>query len=73
MIDIWLETASITSSGRVDVKSASRNARVRAVSSSSRPSVSRATAQASGHSVANQLVIRRPVTLWPGSVSEGPQ
>ncbi len=30
-MDIWLDTASSTSAGRVDPKSASRNARVRAV------------------------------------------
>ena len=73
MIDTWLETASITSSGSVEAKSASRKARVRSVSSPRRWRVSRAAAQASGHWVANQLVIRWPTTLWPGSVSSGPQ
>ncbi len=73
MMDIWLETASSTSAGSVESKSASRNARVRAVRSGSRSSVSLAAAHASGHWVANQLVMRPPTTVWPGSVSNGPQ
>jgi hypothetical protein len=73
MMDIWLETASSTSGGSVESKRASRNAHVRAERSGNRSSVSRAAAQASGHCVANQLVIRPPTTDWPGRVSNGPQ
>ena len=73
MMDIWLETASSTSGGSVESKSASRNVRVRAVRSGRRSRVSVAAAQASGHWVAYQLVMRPPTTLWPGKVSNGPQ